>query len=77
MYSFIYIIFDTLNESALLTLLSNILIIKAGIISLEAYSRRKIIKTLMVSSSLASQIFRTKVSVGKKKVKGITTYSTV
>ena len=58
---------NTSNESALLTLLSNILIIKADIISLEAYSLSKIIKILMVSSSLASQISRTKASVGKKR----------
>ena len=69
---------NTSNESALLTLLSNILIIKADIISLEAYCLSKIIKILMVSSSLASQISRTKASVGKKKkVKGITMYTTV
>ena len=58
---------NTSNESALLTLLSNILIIKADIISLEAYSLSKIIKILMVSSSLASQISRTKASGGKKR----------
>ena len=40
---------NTSNESALLTLLSNILIIKADIISLEAYSLSKIIKILIES----------------------------